>query len=228
MRSEPGDAAEHDDDERRNRPDDQLEMAGELPLRPIEGARVGGPEPEGEAGDQHDDRQDDRQHDRQRIDQNEPLRGADRPGRIENAVAAGERRGGERGRRTRRNRRGSGFALASRTVFRQSARKAVEAWQPLRMFTVSAIMLSMSISACAAVHAKSALLGRIDAINVTELRQSAAAPYSRRGHDMPLVASGTRARADGAGRTAVAGVRRRLSPARESRCPELLRALRQA
>jgi hypothetical protein len=96
VRTEPRDAAQHHDHQRGDRPDDQLEMARELPFRPIEGACIGSAEPEGEAGDQEHDRQDDRQHDRQRIDQDEQLGGADRPCRIEHAAAAGERRGHER------------------------------------------------------------------------------------------------------------------------------------
>ncbi len=96
VRAEPRDAAEHHDDQRRNRPHDQLEMARELPLGPIEGARVGLAEPEREGGDEDDDRQDDRQHDRQRIDQNEQLGGADGAGRVEHAAARRERRRGER------------------------------------------------------------------------------------------------------------------------------------
>ena len=36
---------------------------------------------------------DDRQHDRHGVDENEPLGGADRPGRIENAAAAAQDKG---------------------------------------------------------------------------------------------------------------------------------------
>ena len=92
MRSEPGDAAEKGDDQRRDRPDDEFELAGERPVGPIGRAAVGGAKPPGEAERGEDHRDDDRQHDRDRVDENEPLRYADRPARIENAAATRERK----------------------------------------------------------------------------------------------------------------------------------------
>jgi hypothetical protein len=91
MRAKPGNAAQESDHERGDRPHDELEMSRESPVRQVSRARVGCTKPPGEADCREDYRYDDREHDRHRIDEDELLRRADRPLRVEHAAASCQR-----------------------------------------------------------------------------------------------------------------------------------------
>ena len=88
MRADPGDAAQEQDDERRNGPDDELDRARILPVRTIGGPPVARPEPPCKHQRQDDDRNDDGEHDRGRVVENDALRLADRAARIEHSFTA--------------------------------------------------------------------------------------------------------------------------------------------
>ena len=94
VRADPGDAAQQDDGQQRDRPDDQLELPRIGEVGPVARPQIGGAVPPGEAQDDQDDRHDDRQHDGDRIDQEGLVALADRPLRIEHPTA---RRQGTRG-----------------------------------------------------------------------------------------------------------------------------------
>ena len=89
VRADPGHAAQKNDRHGRNRPDDELDAAGERPVRQVAGPGVRGAEPPGE-GDRGDDRRhDDGQHDGQRVDQQRAIGRTDGSLRIEHASLAG-------------------------------------------------------------------------------------------------------------------------------------------
>ena len=66
-------------DQHRDRPDDELDAAGERPVGQVARPRVRSAEPPGEGERRDDRRHDDRQHDRQRVEQDRALGAADRP-----------------------------------------------------------------------------------------------------------------------------------------------------
>ena len=88
MRADPGDAAQKQDDERRNGPDDHLDRPGILPVWTIGGPPIARPEPPGKRQRQHDDRNDDREHDRGGVVENDALRLTNRAVWIEHAFTA--------------------------------------------------------------------------------------------------------------------------------------------
>ncbi len=83
VRTDPGDAAQQQDDHQRNGPDDGFDAPRKGPVRPVARARVRSPEPprERQGGDHR--RHHDHQHDRQRVEQNRLLGLADGPLRVE-------------------------------------------------------------------------------------------------------------------------------------------------
>ena len=89
VRAQPRHAAEQDDHHARDRPDDELDGAGKLPVGPVMGAGVRGAEPPGEGEGREDRRHADRQHDGQRVDQDRALGLSHRAARIEESPVAG-------------------------------------------------------------------------------------------------------------------------------------------
>jgi len=71
VRADPGDAAEQDNGERRDRPNDKLDPAGMGEIGKILRSRIGLPEPKCNRKDGDDGRHHDRQHDRNGIDQDD-------------------------------------------------------------------------------------------------------------------------------------------------------------
>ncbi len=78
MSADPRNAAEQNDGERRNRPDNELDAAGMGPIGMIDSAAIGLPKPECEREDGGDRRQYDREHDRNGVDQDCFVGGSDR------------------------------------------------------------------------------------------------------------------------------------------------------
>ena len=83
MGADPGDAAEKDDDQRRNRPDDDLDAPRVHEVRLPARAPVGRSIPPGHAESREDRRYDDREHDHDGIEQDFALGVADGPGRLQ-------------------------------------------------------------------------------------------------------------------------------------------------
>ena len=141
MRADPGHPAEQHDGEQRNRPDDQLELAGIFPIRQIERPVVGRPEPPGDGEGGDDGRDHDDEHDGDRIDEERRVAVADRAFRIEHRpVAAAEEQGQGQGRQAQTaaaEREPSASSPRPRRAARSSAR-------PLRG-QVHAGSLSLSI-----------------------------------------------------------------------------------
>ncbi len=89
--ADPGDAAEEDDDQRRNRPDDELDPSGVDEVGLPACARVGGAIPPRDAERREDRGNDDREHDHHGIEEDLALGIADGTGRLQlRAAAAGE------------------------------------------------------------------------------------------------------------------------------------------
>ena len=88
VRADPDHAAEKQDDEKRDRPDDELDAAGINEAGLIARPRVGGAKPPGK--DQHADNRwnDDDQHNAEGIEQDLDIGGADRPLRLQYASRA--------------------------------------------------------------------------------------------------------------------------------------------
>ncbi len=83
MRADPGDAAEQEDGERRDRPHHHLDTPGIDEVRLKLRFRIGGAKPEGEGQDRDDGRHHDRKHDENGIDQDGAVGRSYRPLRIE-------------------------------------------------------------------------------------------------------------------------------------------------
>jgi hypothetical protein len=90
VRADPDNAAQEHDDENRDSPDDQLELAGIYEFRHIAGALIIGAKPPGEPIGGDDGGNTDRQHDDQRIEKDLPVGGSDRALRRHDAVASRE------------------------------------------------------------------------------------------------------------------------------------------
>ena len=88
MRADPDHAAEKQDDQERDRPDDELDAAGIDKAGLVARPRVGGAKPPGKDEDADDRRHDDHQHDGEGIEQDLDVGGADRPLRLQYASRA--------------------------------------------------------------------------------------------------------------------------------------------
>src|SRR5271165_5796954 len=88
MRADPGDAAQEQDYERRNSPDDELDRARVLPVWTIGGPSVARPEPPRKCQRQDNDRNDHGEHDGSCVEENDALRLANRTAWIEHTFTA--------------------------------------------------------------------------------------------------------------------------------------------
>jgi len=96
VRADPNHAAEKQDDEKRDRPDNELDAAGINEAGLIARPRVGGAKPPGKDQDADSRWNDDDQHNAEGIEQDLAVGGADRPLRLKNAFgAAGQCAGGD-------------------------------------------------------------------------------------------------------------------------------------
>src|SRR5579863_4724685 len=85
VRTDPGDPTQEDHDQRRDRPNDEVDTPLIGFIRAAAGAGIGRPVPPSERQGSNDHRNDDHEHDRRCIDQKKPLCRRDRPLRIQYA-----------------------------------------------------------------------------------------------------------------------------------------------
>ena len=88
VRADPDHAAEKQDDEKRDRPDDEFDAAGKNEAGLVARPRIGSAEPPGENKHADNRRHDDHQHDAEGIEQDLAIGGADRPLRLQYASRA--------------------------------------------------------------------------------------------------------------------------------------------